>query len=57
MRFGVTTKGAQQSMPRIPPTHQHHRPAAVKYKDLEKRKRERVMAQREDARATDAKQA
>jgi len=57
MRFWVTAKGAQQSMPRIPPTHQRHLPEAVKYKDLEKRQRERQMARREDGRATDAKQA
>jgi len=44
-------------MPRIPPTHQRHLLAAVKYKDLEKRKRERRTARREDGRATDAKQA
>ena len=44
-------------MPRKPPKHQRHLPAAVKYKDLEKRKRERRMARREDGRATDAKQA
>jgi len=56
MRFWVTAMGVQQSMPRKPPTHQRHLPAAVKYKDLEKRKRERRMARREDGRATDAKQ-
>ena len=47
IRFGVTAKDVQQSMPRIPPTHQRHLPAAVKYKDLEKQKRERQMARRE----------
>ena len=57
MRFRVTAKGAQQSMPRIPPTHQHHLPETVKYKDLEKGQREHQMAQREDGRVTDAKQA
>jgi len=41
MRFRVTAMGVQQSMPRKPPTHQRHLPAAVKYTDLEKRKRER----------------
>jgi len=52
----MTAKGLQQSMP-IPPTHQRHLPAAVRYKDLEKLKREHQMARREDGRATDAKQA
>jgi len=55
MRSGVTTMGVQQAMPRKPPTHQRHLPAAVKYQDLEKRKRERRKARREDGRATDAK--
>ena len=36
---------------------QRHLPAAVLYKDLEKRKRERRKARHEDGRATDAKQA
>ena len=36
---------------------QRHLPAAVLYKDLEKRKRERQKARHEDGRATDAKQA
>ena len=44
-------------MPRKLPAHQRHLPAAVKYTDLEKRKRERQMAWREDGRAMDAKQA
>ena len=58
MRFnGVPAMGVQQSMPRKLQTHQRHLPAAVKYTDLEKRKRERQMARREDGRATDAKQA
>jgi len=55
MRFGVTSMGVQQSMPRKPPTHQRHLPTAVKYQDPEKRKRERRKARREDGRATDAK--
>jgi len=57
MRSGVTAMCVQQTMPRKPPTHQRHLPAAVKYQDLEKRKRERRKARREDGRATDAKQA
>ena len=57
MRFRVTAKGAQQSMPRIPPTHQPHLLETVKYKDLEKGQRGHQMAQREDGRVTDAKQA
>ena len=44
-------------MSRKPPTHQRHLPAAVKYQDLEERKRERRKARREDGMATDAKQA
>ena len=55
MRSGVTAMCVQQTMPRKPPTHQRHLPAAVKYQDLEKRKRERRKARREDGRATDAK--
>jgi len=57
MKFWVPAMGVQQSMPRKLPTHQRHLPAVVKYTDLDKRKRERRMARREDGRATDAKQA
>ena len=57
MRLGVPARGVQQFMPRKPPAYQRHLPAAVKYTDLDKRKRERRMARREDGRATDAKQA
>jgi hypothetical protein len=57
MRFGVPAMGVQQFRPRNPPAHQHHLPAAVKYTNLDTRKRERRMARREDGRATDAKQA
>jgi len=57
MRFRVPAMGVQQFRPRNPPAHQHHLPAAVKYTNLDTRKRERRMARREDGRATDAKQA